>query len=152
MQRLPLVAVVAVVATAYAPPVPATAQRAIAKRTTAVYAFVPARVPAGFHYVSWRFADSPPLLRIFFENEKKREQIIFATSDQPARCKVGSSRTFHVTGFDVYYTHTPVTQQAWRCVRSHGAIVRLIAATREPPAKVRPTLLATTAAAARRIR
>jgi hypothetical protein len=144
--------VAAVVALAAStPPVPLAAQHAIAKRTT-VYDYTPAHVPAEFHYASWAFAASPPLLRIFFDDKKKHEQIIFAAAAQLARCNDGSGRTYRVAGVKVFYTHTPVTQQAWRCIPHRGITVRLIAATRQPPAQLRPTLLATTVAAARLIR
>jgi hypothetical protein len=153
MPQLAAVAAVAAVALAAAAvaPVPPRAQRAIAKRTN-VYDYAPARVPAGFRYTSWAFMASPPLLRIFFDDAGKRREIIFAAAAQLARCNTGSERTFHVAGVRVFYTHTPVTQQAWRCLPHRGITIRLIAATRQPPSQLRPSLLATTAAAARLIR
>lgn len=146
---LPLVAI-AFVAAVSAPTVPLSAQRAIKKRVD-IFAFAPARVPAGFRYAKWTFQASPPLLRIFFENDAKRQEIIFATAAQLAPCKTGSGHTFHVDGLAVYFTHTPVTQQAWRCVRVRGVTIRLIAATREPAAKLKPSLLTAMVAAAKRI-
>jgi hypothetical protein len=136
---------------ASAPPVPLSAQRAIAKKTT-VYDYTPTHVPSGFHYKSWSFAASPPLLRIFLDDPKKRREIIFAAAAQLARCNAGSGHTYRVSGVKVFYTRTPVTQQAWRCVQHRGLTIRLIAATRQPPAQLRPSLLTTTAAAAHLIR
>ena len=151
MRCMPKFAAVAAVFVAVAAPVPQAAEHAIAKKTL-VYDYSPARVPAGFHYTNWTYAASPPLLRIFFTDAKRRREIIFATAAQPARCNAGSTRTFRVSGVKVFYTHTPVTQQAWRCVPHRGVSVRLIAATRQPPSRLRPSLLVTTAAAARLIR
>lgn len=150
VSKLVIVALAGAVAVA-APPVPRTVQRTIGRRT-GVFAFAPTRVPAGFRYAKWAYQASPPLLRIFFENDAKRQEIIFATAAQLAPCKTGSGRTFHVDGLAVYFTHTPVTQQAWRCVRVRGVTVRVIAATREPAVKLRPSLLTAMVAAAARIR
>src|SRR5436305_167481 len=99
MPKLSLLAAVALVAVS-GPPVPVSAQRAIAKRT-AVYDYAPARTPAGFRYSHWAFAASPPLLRIFLDNAKKRQEIIFAAAAQLARCNTGSERTFRASGLDV---------------------------------------------------
>ena len=144
-------AAAALAGAAVALPVPSTAQRAIAKKTP-VYDYAPARVPGGFRYTLWECAASPPLLRIFFFDARRRREIIFAAAAQLARCNTGSERTFRVAGVRVFYTHTPVTQQAWRCRPHRGFTVRLIAATREPPSRMQPSLLVATAAAARVIR
>lgn len=150
VSKLAIVVIMGAVAAAPAP-VPQSAQRAI-KRRADVFAFAPAHATAGFRYMRWTFQASPPLMRIFFENDAKRQEIIFATAAQFAPCKNGSEHTYHVDGLAVYFTHTPVTQQAWRCVRVRGVTVRVIAATREPAAKLRPALLTAMAAAGMRIR
>ena len=143
-----LVALASLVA---APPVPLHAQQAI-KQRTALYAYVPARVPLGFRYYRWSFTSKPAALRIVFRNNAGWE-ISFVASPQAACAGAGKEKSFQLDGNKVYWSHTTAEQQAWRCVvgRNHAPI-RLTATTTVPPAKFADSGLGQVAAAGRRIR
>jgi hypothetical protein len=106
------------------PPVPISAQHAIAQRT-ALYAYVPARTAIGYHYRGWTFSSA---LRITFANAAGRT-IVFSASRQHGACAAGREKTFQLAGNKVYWWQTATGQEAWRCV---GA-VRLAASTTLPP-------------------
>lgn len=135
---------------ASAPTVPLHAQQAI-KQRTALYAYVPARVPLGFRYYRWSFTPKPAALRIAFRN-KAGWGISFVASVQAACAGAGKEKSFQLDGNKVYWSHTAVAQQAWRCVvgRNH-ALIRLTASTTVPPAKFSDSGLGQVAAAGRRV-
>jgi hypothetical protein len=139
------------VAAAATPPVPLRSQQAI-KQRTALYAYVPARVPIGFRYQRWSFTAKPAALRIEFRN-KAGWAIVFTASPGAACSGAGKEKSFQLDGNKVYWSHTETEQQAWRCVvgRNHQPI-RLTAATTVPPAKFADTGLGQVAAAAHYIR
>jgi hypothetical protein len=142
--------VLASIAAAATPPVPLHAQRAIEQRAP-LYAYVPARVPLGFRYYRWSFANKPATLRIAFRN-KAGWEIVFTASPGAACDGSGKDKSFQLDGNKVYWSQTTTGQQAWRCVvgRNH-ALIRLTASTTVPPAKFSDSGLGQVAAAGRRV-
>ena len=143
--------VAASVAAASTPPVPLHAQQAIRQRT-ALYAYVPARVPIGFRYYRWSFTPKPPALRIVFRN-KAGWEIGFSASPGAACSGAGKEKSFQLDGNKVYWSHTATQQRAWRCVvgRNHKPI-QLTASTTVPPTKFADSGLGRVAAAGHYIR
>jgi hypothetical protein len=143
--------VLASLAVAAASPVPVHSQQAI-KQRTALYAYVPARVPLGFRYYRWSFTPKPPALRIQFRN-KAGWEIVFSASPGAACSGAGKEKSFQLDGNKVYWSHTATEQRAWRCVVGrNGKPIRLTASTTVPPTKFSDTGLGQVAAAGRRIR
>lgn len=134
------------------PLVPVNVQHAIAART-ALYAYVPTRVAASYHYAHWTFTPaSRPALRIWFRNRAGREWT-FVASPRTGPCDRGKEKTFQLAGNKVYWSHTANEQQAWRCVTgASGKPVQLTAATAMPPTRFADVGLGTIVASARRIR
>ena len=143
-----LVASVSVAAT---PTVPVRSQQAIKKRT-ALYAYVPARIPLGFGYYRWSFTPQPPALRIAFRN-KAGWEVAFTASPGAACTGAGKEKSFQLDGNKVYWARTATEQHAWRCLLGrNGKLVRLTASTAVPPTKFSDAGLGRVAAAGRRIR
>ena len=138
-------------AAASAPTVPLHAQQAI-KQRTALYAYVPARVPLGFRYYRWTFTSKPAALRIAFRN-KAGWEISFVASAQAACAGAGKEKSFQLDGNKVYWSHTAAEQQAWRCVVGRTrALIRLTASTTVPPTKFSDSGLGQVAAAGHYVR
>jgi hypothetical protein len=143
--------VLASLAAAATSPVPAHSQQAI-KQRTALYAYVPARVPLGFRYYRWSFTPQPPALHIQFRN-KAGWEIVLTASPGAACSGAGKEKSFQLDGNKVYWSHTATEQRAWRCVVGrNGKPIRLTASTTVPPTKFSDTGLGQVAAAGRRIR
>jgi hypothetical protein len=146
-----LLAVFAAQATAAAAPVvPLSSQQAIAKRA-GLLAYVPARVPTGFHYWRWTYTPKPRALRIWFRN-RANWQITFVVSPQAGPCDRAKEKSFQLDGNKVYWSHTRNEQQAWRCVTgTNGRPVRLTAAIAQPSTVFSDSGLGRVAAAGKRI-
>jgi hypothetical protein len=125
------------------PPVPVSAQHAIAKRAP-LYAYVPARVGNGYRYAGWTSSSG---VRIIFRNAAGRT-IVFSASRQHGVCSAGREKTFQLAGNKVYWSQSATGQQAWRCV---GA-VRLAASTTLPPTKFADVGLGRIASSGHKIR
>lgn len=148
---MPSLILLAAVAVATSQPVPLHSQQAI-KQRTALYAYVPARVPIGFRYYRWSFTPKPAALRIQFRNRAGWE-IVFSASSGAACTGAGKEKSFQLDGNKVYWSHTAAEQQAWRCVagRNHK-LIRLTASTTVPPSKFSDAGLGQVAAAGHSIR
>src|SRR5437899_3477574 len=83
-------------------PVPAGAAAAI-KARAGVYAYLPTRVPLGFHYRSWTFGSG--VLRIRFEN-KAHWEIVWVVATQHGPCTAGKQKSFQLDGNKVYWGAT----------------------------------------------
>lgn len=156
MSRIGFVGAVAALATASvasatAPAVPDRSEHAIAQRT-AVYGYVPARIPLGFRYRLWGFASIPPALEIVFRNAAGRT--IEFTASPGRQCEgAGREKTFQLDGNKVYWARTADGQEAWRCVAGRGGKrIRLTASTTLPPTKFADSGLGLVAASGRRAR
>lgn len=107
-------------------------------------AFVPTRLPIGYHYIKW----TPG---------RKGFDIYFGPAATPAMgfdvletscAKYGHPmRTFHLNGFTVYWSATYEDQQAWRCITDGRLHIGLEASrsipgddTTKTPAKLRHAL------------
>jgi hypothetical protein len=111
-------------------PVPAGVQARIEAKAPAV-AYVPTRMAIGFHYRSWSYGAD--VLRIRFRNARGWE-IVFVAAPLRGSCVAGKEKSFQLAGNKVYWAHTANEQQAWRCVRApSGRMVRLVAASPQPP-------------------
>jgi hypothetical protein len=133
--------------------VPLKAQQQIEQRAR-LYAYVPARVPAGFRFVRWNYTAKPvPVMREFFRSKTHLTwEITFVVSPQRGTCPRGE-KSFQVDGNKVYWSHTRNEQQAWRCVTgSNHKLVRLTAATPIPATQFASSGLAQVAAAGLRIK
>jgi hypothetical protein len=140
-------------AASYFAPVPPKAQQQIKQRAS-LYAYMPARVPAGFRFVRWNYTAKPlPVIREFFRSKTHLTwEITFVASPQRGTCPRGE-KSFQVDGNKVYWSHTLNEQQAWRCVTgSDNKLVRLTAATPIPATRFASSGLAQVAAAGLRIK
>jgi hypothetical protein len=121
----------ATIATAAAPVVPRNSQLALRHKLPSL-AYVPARVPSGFHYYRWA-TTTRPALRIWFR-DKAQHEITFVAVRLVGACAAGREKSFQLDGNKVYWSHTANEQQAWRCVVGpNKRPVRLVAATSLPP-------------------
>jgi hypothetical protein len=149
------VGVATAAATSYSSPVPLKAQQQIKQRTS-LYAYVPARAPAGFRYTQWSYTTKPePVVREWFSNKAHQSwEITFVVSSQKGKCPgSGPEKTFQVDGNKVYWVHTHNDQRAWRCVTGKGnKIVRLEAANAIPATQFAASGLAQVAASGVRIK
>jgi hypothetical protein len=127
-------------------------QHAIVRRAGDL-AYVPARVPTGFHYSTWRYTAQPqPVLRIWFRN-RGNVQITFVVARQTGVCGDGKEKTFQLAGNKVFWMQTADEQRAWRCVAgAQGAQIRLEATTAVPPTRFSDSGLGGVASAGHRIR
>jgi hypothetical protein len=119
-------------------PVPLKAERGIAKRVPATFAYVPTWLPRKFHYVAWTY----PLDAVggAFNTKLKILEIHFIAqfpcpgggwcSDFPdlafdanAGCGTGvtqAEKTFRFGAITVRWGRQFGSPEAWRCIRSHG--------------------------------
>lgn len=135
------------------PPVPVAVQQAIVLRTPQL-GFVPARVPTGYRYLKWRWAEQPGILRIWFRNEAGK-QVVFSSTWQYDSCAAGKLKTFQMAGVKVYWGQGPADQEAWRCLSAPGTggvLVQLTASTTQPPTTFADVGLGRVAASAHKIR
>jgi hypothetical protein len=117
-------------------------------------AFVPARVPTGYHYRKWRFAKDSSTLRIWFRN-KAGKDIVFSSTWQYESCAAGKQKTFQLAGVKVYWGQGVNDQEAWRCVAAPGTggvLVELAATTTQPPTTFADVGLGRVVASAHKIR
>jgi hypothetical protein len=129
------------------PLVPKTAQAQIAHKAPAL-AFAPTRIATGFRFAGWT---KPGVVRERFAN-KAGVEIVFIASPLRGACDTGKVKTFQLAGNKVYWGQTANDQRAWRCVRGTGGkMVRLAAATAQPPSKFADVGLGTIVASAKRI-
>lgn len=148
---MPSLILLAAVAVATSQPVPLHSQQAI-KQRTALYAYVPARVPIGFRYYRWSFTPKPAALRIQLRNTAGWE-IVFSASPGAACTGAGKEKSFQLDGNKVYWSHTATEQRAWRCVVGwNRKLIRLTASTTVPPTKFSDAGLGQVAAAGHYIR
>jgi hypothetical protein len=134
------------------PPVPVLVQQAIARRTPQL-AYAPTRIPIGYRYLKWRWAQGDGALRIWFRNKGGKE-IVFISTWQYGACAAGREKTFQLAGNKVYWGHRAEEQQAWRCVKlpSDASVkIQLTAATPQPPTQFADVGLGRVAASARKI-
>lgn len=135
------------------PPVPVLVQQAIVRRTPQL-GYVPTRIPIGYRYLKWRWAQDAAALRIWFRNKGGKE-IVFISTWQYGSCTSGKEKTFQLAGNKVYWSHSAAEQQAWRCVRpatSAGVTIQLTTATTQPPTQFADVGLGRVTASARLIR
>src|SRR5919108_815365 len=133
------------------PPVPVPVQHAIALRTPQL-GYVPARLPTGYRYLKWRWAETAAVLRIWFRNRAGKE-IVFVSKWQYGSWAQGKEKTFQMAGTKVYWGHRAEEQEAWRCVSSGaGVLVQLTASTPQPPTEFADVGLGRVAASAHKIR
>jgi hypothetical protein len=131
LATLAVAGVTAAVASAASPVVPRHSQLALRAKLPSL-AYVPARVPSGFHYYRWA-TTTRPALRIWFR-DKAQHEITFVAVRLVGTCAAGREKTFQLDGNKVYWSHTANEQQAWRCVVGPDKrAVRLVAATSLPP-------------------
>lgn len=127
--------------------VPATAQVQIARKAPTL-AYAPTRIAPGFRFAGWA---KTGVVRERFTN-KAGVEILFVASPLRGACDAARMKTFQLAGNKVYWGQTSNEQQAWRCVRGAGGkMVRLAAATAQPPTKFADVGLGTIVASARRI-
>jgi hypothetical protein len=112
------------------PAVPDAAQRAIKQRVPSRVAYVPARLPAGWRYVSWDAGSQTPGLfpigqglNVWFSDtpsSRAPANGFHVSSNQPCSMK-GAMKTFRFGGIRVAWSTTYEDAQAWRCVTSARA-------------------------------
>jgi hypothetical protein len=135
------------------PPVPLSVQEAIVRRTPQL-AYVPARVPTGYRYLKWRWAQDAGALRVWFRS-KAGKDIVFVSTWQYGKCAGGKDKTLQLAGAKVYWARLAEQQQAWRCVAPAdvgGVAIQLTAATSQPPTKLPAASLGRVSASAQLIR
>jgi hypothetical protein len=138
------------VASAASPVVPRNSQLALRHKLPSL-AYVPARVPSGFHYYRWA-TTTRPALRIWFRDKAKHE-ITFVAVHLVGACSAGHEKTFQLDGNKVYWSHTAEEQQAWRCVVGPSTRpVRLVAATPLAPTRFSDSGLGRVAASGHLVR
>jgi hypothetical protein len=102
--------------------VPLSVQRAIKQQVRPLIAYVPTRVPAGWHYVGWAHRRQAPLvLSIGFGWRRNRAPDIgFNVDGYGCDREVHPMKTFHFNGFKVFWSITYEDASAWRPARSGG--------------------------------
>jgi hypothetical protein len=142
--RILLIALVAA-----APVVPRGVQAQIARGAPQL-AYVPTRTLIGFRYRTWKAEAG--VVRIWFRNRAGGE-ITFVAAPLRGSCRTGMEKSFQLAGNKVYWGHRETEQQAWRCVRGRsGRMVRLVAASAQPPTTLAEVGLGRVVASARRVR
>ena len=156
-RAVPALATVALFAAATAaaaatPLVPTFSQHEI-KAKQNLLAYVPTSAPTGFRYYKWTFTPKPAAMRVWLRN-KQGWEITFIASPQTGPCDRGHEKSFQLRGNKVWWSHTANEQQAWRCVPSAvtGKLIRLTAATVQPPTKFADVGIGRVAASGRWIR
>jgi hypothetical protein len=83
-----------------------------------LFAFVPASVPAGYHYTGWMHSRNGPTgLTISFTWRRSRYPGLgFSVSESPCP-QVRGMRTYRFGSFKVQWSTTYSDAEAWRCVR-----------------------------------
>lgn len=95
--------------------VPASVLRAIERHNPQV-AYVPTRLPAGYHFEA--FQDYPSKgFDLYFGTTQPT--LGFHAQPEPCSAMGPAVKSFRVNGFRVYWSATYADQQAWRCLR-HG--------------------------------
>jgi hypothetical protein len=120
-------------------PVPLRTQRSI-KRSAGIYAYVPARLPAGFRYYQWQFTKKPgvPSLLIWFRR-KLRPDITFSASGQWSNCPGG--KTLWLRGGKVYWSgNNENDQYMWLCVAGPNDQVIQLTVDSAPSTKGGPSV------------
>lgn len=116
--------------------------------------YVPARVPTGYRYLRWRWAQQPGILRIWFRN-KAGKTVLFSSTWQYGGCGDAKEKTFQLAGTKVYWARDATTQEAWRCVAAPGTggvLVQLTASTPQTPRQFADVGLGRISASAHKIR
>jgi hypothetical protein len=144
-----LLAVTATAAGAARPVVP-QAVRVQIKRQAPRLAYAPTRMALGFRYTNW--LKTPQTVEITFDN-KAGWEIRFVALVGSGACRAGMERSYQLDGNKVYWSHTGVEQQAWRCVTGAGGRqVRLVASSPQPPRLLAAVGLGRVVSTATRIR
>ena len=138
-----------VASTAAAPPrVPLRVQAQIEHRAP-LLAYVPTRTAIGFGYSQW--LQTTETVQIVFVNRAGWE-INFIATRRHGSCRAGMEKSYQLDGNKVYWSHTGVEQQAWRCVTGVlGRQVRLVASSPQPPTKLAAVGLGRVVASGKRI-
>jgi hypothetical protein len=93
-------------------------------------AYAPTRMALGFRFTSWQ--RTPTTMEITFDN-KAGWEIRFVVLRFSGACRTGMEKSFQLDGNKVYWSHTGVEQQAWRCItRPDGRQLRLVASSPQP--------------------
>ena len=129
------------------PAVPRFIQGLIGRRAGSL-ASVPARMALGYRYE--RFHASAQAVRIWFRNRTGRE-IVFLAAPAAGSCRAGMEKSFQMAGNKVWWGHTNAEQEAWRCVSRGGRLVKLVAATAQPPTQFADVGLGRIVASGRRV-
>jgi hypothetical protein len=143
-----LAAFVVPVAAAAAKPVVPTAVQVRIKAKAPSLAYVPTRLAIGFHYRRWEYRQGT--VRIWFRN-KAGWEIVFVAARLHGACRAGMEKSFQLDGNKVWWAHTAIEQQAWRCVVGRSSLVRLAAASPQPPTRFADVGLGRVAASGKRI-
>ena len=110
------------------PAVPARVQRALA-RAHPTLAYVPTRLPAGYHY-STHVVGRTGFDVWFSKPGEAPDQLGYHVAQ--ASCSLRGEHTFRMNGITVFWSATYEDQQAWRCLRLAGRPV-VVTASRSVP-------------------
>jgi hypothetical protein len=110
------------------PAVPAKVQAAIARAHPRL-AYAPTRLPANYHYISWRRGRRG--FDIYFGRRRSAE-IGFHVNTFLCAAYGHPMRTFHENGQAVAWSATYENQQAWRCITRGTTHIGIIATATIP--------------------